>query len=104
MYLNCLLQNCLWCLPWKLPYGNGHYVTGCDLVILSNAICIEQCLTNFSCNILGCSPKTPFLLNNAKKTGQEVITPYNNSCYYNYYDNRQSDELCSGLKVCINDN
>lgn len=68
MYLDCVLRKFLWCLPCKLPYGKGHYATGCDLVLLSNVISIEQCLTNFSCNLLGCSPKkSPYVLNCHRK-------------------------------------
>lgn len=58
MFPNCLLQNFLWCFPCKMPYGNGHYVTGCDLAILSNIVCVEQCLTNLSCNLIGNFTKT----------------------------------------------
>ena len=79
MYPNCLLRNILWCLPCKLPYGSGHYATGPELVILSNMISIEQCLTNFSCNLLGCAPKPPCVLNSHRKEKViEMSQGYNN--------------------------
>ena len=58
MYPSCMLRKLLWCLPCKLPYGCGHYATGCDLAVLSSAISVEQFLTKFSCNLLGCKTKS----------------------------------------------
>lgn len=51
MCFNNILRCCLWCLPWKLPYGKGHYATGCGLTLLTDFMCIEKCLTNVSYNV-----------------------------------------------------
>lgn len=45
-FLNCFL----WKFPCKIPIGNCHYMTGCDLVNLKNLACIESTLTNLTCN------------------------------------------------------
>ena len=121
MYLNSVLRNCLWCLPWKLPYGNGHYATGCDLVLLSNMICIEQCLTNFSCNLLGCaSNNAPCVLNGHRKEKKEMSQGFNNwghgknncccqccqcceccQCCCECCEKEEHKPKCATLKVCI---
>ena len=133
MYPNCLLRNILWCLPCKLPYGNGHYATGPELVILSNMISIEQCLTNFSCNLLGCALKSPYVLNNSRKEIKPLMSQgynnwgYNNNCNHchqeekkeyfpkceccccKYYEKKEEPkkeeckEKCATIKVCIED-
>ena len=100
MYLNCVLQKFLWCLPCKMPYGNGHYVTGCDLVLLSNVISIEQCLTNFSCNLLGRTPKkSPYVLNGHRKEKQIMSQGYNNWGCCNYHKEEDKKEECC-CKCC----
>ena len=130
MFPNCVLRNFLWCLPCRLPYGNGHYATGPELVILSNMISIEQCLTNFSCNLLGCAPKTPCVLNSQRKEKRiEMSQGYNNwgcnnncchkeekkeyfpkceCCCCKYYEKKEEPkkedpkkEKCATIKVCI---
>lgn len=131
MFPNCVLQNFLWCLPWKLPYGFGHYATGPELVILSNLVRIEQSLTNFSCNLLGSAPKAPCMLNNSRKEIKPLMSQgynnwgYNNNCncchqeekkeYFpkceccccKYYEKKEEPkkeeckEKCATIKVCI---
>lgn len=131
MFPSCVLQNFLWCLPWKLPYGCGHYATGPELVILSNLVCIEQSLTNLSCNLLGCAPKAPSVLNTSRKEIKPLMSQgynnwgYNNNCNYGhqeekkeyfpkcecccckYYEKKEEPKKeepkckCATLKVCI---
>ena len=131
MFPNCLLQNFLWCLPCKLPYGNGHYATGPDLVILSNLICVEQSLTNLSCNLLGCAPKAPCASYSHRKEKKTLMSQgynnwnYNNNCNYcqkeekkeyfpkceccscKYYEKKEEPKKeepkknCATIKVCI---
>lgn len=129
MYPNCLLRNILWCLPCRLPYGNGHYATGPELVILSNMISIEQCLTNFSCNLLGYAPKAPCALKSHRKEKTlEMSQGYNNwgcnnncchqeekkeyfpkceCCCCKYHEKKEEPkkeeckEKCATIKVCI---
>ena len=117
MYLNCVLRNFLWCFPCKMPYGRGHYVTGCDLVLLSNAISIEQCLTNFSCNLLGCAPKKSTCLSNTHRKESKLMSQgYNNwgCCNYPKQEEKKEDycckcchkkeepkQKCATIKVCL---
>lgn len=117
MFPNCLLQNFLWCFPCKMPYGNGHYVTGCDLALLSNFVCVEQCLTNLSCNLLGRPSKAPQVLENNRKELPKVCCNYcpNNcckcSCNCTCNTNQpcncnccKCQENCYNIKVCTGQN
>ena len=38
----------------KLPISSSHYVTGKDLSLFSNLICVENQLSNMTCNIKNC--------------------------------------------------
>ena len=103
MYLNCVLRKFLWCLPCRMPYGNGHYVTGCDLVLLSNMISIEQCLTNFSCNLLGCTPKkSPYVSNCHRKEKNIMSQGCNNWGYCNCpkKEEKKEEYCCKCEPVC----
>lgn len=35
----------------RFPVNNSHYVTGTNIVMFSNAVCVEKTLTNFSNNL-----------------------------------------------------
>lgn len=48
------LVNCLLCSSnIKLPINNSHYVTGQDISFFSKLMCVEQELSNITCNIKG---------------------------------------------------
>ncbi len=48
------LLNCLLCSSnIKLPINKNHYVTGQDISLFSKLVCIEQELSNITCNIQG---------------------------------------------------
>jgi len=40
----------LYSLPVKFNLGKCHYLTGKDISIFSNLLCIENTLTNLTCN------------------------------------------------------
>ena len=48
---NKLINSLLCCNNFKFPMNNNHYVTGKDIYLFSSLACIENTLTNFTCNI-----------------------------------------------------
>jgi hypothetical protein len=40
----------LFCIPSKFNLGKCHYVTGKNISVFSNLLCIENSLTNLTCN------------------------------------------------------
>ncbi len=51
--INPLLYN----LPIKINTHNSHYFTGKNIVTFSNLLCVENFLTNLSCNLKTCVKK-----------------------------------------------
>ncbi len=47
---NWLLNSFLWNYPGRIPLGKCHYLTGVDLINFKNMTCIENTLTNLTCN------------------------------------------------------
>lgn len=45
-FLNYFLCNC----PCKFPMGNSHYMCGKDILLFKNILCVENNLTNLTCN------------------------------------------------------
>lgn len=48
---NKLINSLLCCNDFKLPINKTHYITGKEIHLFSNFICVENTLTNFTCNI-----------------------------------------------------
>ncbi len=46
-----MLNNILCCSNVKIPIGNNHKISGKQIVMTSNLVCIENTLTNLTCNI-----------------------------------------------------
>ncbi|MDD2376189.1 MAG: hypothetical protein PHD15_02985 [Clostridia bacterium] len=44
------INSLLYSMPNKFKLGNCHYVTGKNISIFSNLLCIENTLTNLTCN------------------------------------------------------
>ncbi|MEG2235272.1 MAG: hypothetical protein RR144_02390 [Clostridia bacterium] len=43
-------SNLLHSIPCKFNFGNCHYVTGKNISVFSNLLCVENSLTNLTCN------------------------------------------------------
>ncbi|MEG0873487.1 MAG: hypothetical protein RSE00_00010 [Clostridia bacterium] len=52
MYINpkCFLNSFFCCSNMKIPMYKGHYMTGSDISFFSKLMCVENTLTNISCN------------------------------------------------------
>lgn len=48
---NKIINSLLCCNNFKFPMNNSHYVTGKDIYLFSSLACIENTLTNLTCNI-----------------------------------------------------
>ncbi len=48
-----LANHLLCCSNVKLPINKNHYITGKDISIFSKLICIENQLSDFTCNLKG---------------------------------------------------
>lgn len=48
---NKLLDSFLCSNNFKLPINNTHYITGKEIRLLSDFVCVENTLTNLTCNI-----------------------------------------------------
>ena len=46
---NKMLNGILCGFPCKLPINNSHYVTGKNMLFFSKLMCIENNLTNLTC-------------------------------------------------------
>lgn len=44
------LNSLIYSMPNKFNIGKCHYVTGKNISIFSNLLCIENTLTNLTCN------------------------------------------------------
>ena len=52
MYINKnYLMKSLLCSPVKFPMYNSHYLCGKDIYTFSNLMCVENSLTNITCNL-----------------------------------------------------
>lgn len=48
---NKLINSLFCCNDLKLPINKSHYITGKEIYFFSNLTCIENTLTNLTCNI-----------------------------------------------------
>ena len=46
-----MLKNMLWCTNVKIPIGNNHKISGKQIAMTSNLICIENTLSTLTCTI-----------------------------------------------------
>jgi len=44
------INSLIYSMPNKIKLGKCHYVTGKNISIFSNLLCIENSLTNLTCN------------------------------------------------------
>lgn len=52
MYVNKnKIINSLLCNNIKLPMYNNHYITGKGILFFSNIACVENTLSNLTCNL-----------------------------------------------------
>lgn len=53
MYINKnkLIDSLLCYNNFKLPITKSHYITGKEIHLFSNFLCVENTLTNLTCNI-----------------------------------------------------
>lgn len=47
---NCIMNLLLFNNCMKFPMWNNHYITGAGIVTFSNLACVENNLSNLSCN------------------------------------------------------
>lgn len=48
---NKIINSLLCCSNFKFPINNSHYLTGKDIYLFSSLACIENTLTDLTCNL-----------------------------------------------------